>query len=352
MDRYHRQILLSQIGQAGQERLSASRVLLVGCGALGSSIAEQLARAGVGFIRIADRDIVELTNLQRQVLFDEEDARQSLPKAIAAANRLRQINSTLTIDPQVVDVDSDNIETLLQPPTPDPRPPAALVDLVLDGTDNVQTRYLLNDACVKHGIPWVYGACVGAEGRVMAICPGGPCLRCVFPQPPDPLQLATCDTAGVLGPVASIVGSLQALAAIKLLSGHGNALADELLSLDLWSNRIRAVSLADAKREDCPACGRRQFQFLESPNRDLTAKLCGRNAVQVRTGATGSAPALAQVARRLQSAGEVRAWAYMVRCTLREGGLTLTVFADGRVIVAGTPDPVRATSVVARYLGS
>src|SRR5262245_34353204 len=215
IDRYHRQTLLPQIGEAGQRKLAGARVLLVGCGALGSTIAEQLARAGIGHLRNADRDIVELTNLQRQVLFDDSDAAGGLPKAVAAANRLSKINSTITIEPRVVDVDALNVEQLV-----------AGCDMILDGTDNVATRYLVNDVAVKHTIPWIYGACVGTEGRVMTIRPGaGACLRCIFPQPPNASELATCDTAGVLGPVASVVGAMQALAAIKLLSGNADAIA-------------------------------------------------------------------------------------------------------------------------------
>jgi adenylyltransferase/sulfurtransferase len=338
IDRYHRQTLLPQIAAAGQEKLSAASVLLIGCGALGSTIAEQLARAGVGKIRIADRDIVELTNLQRQVLFDERDAAEGLPKAVAAANRLGKINSQITIEPRVVDVDADNIEKL-----------CAGVNVILDGTDNVATRYLINDISVKLGIPWIYGACVGTQGRMMAIVPGdGPCLRCVFPQPPDPSEIETCDTVGVLGPVAAVVGAMQAIAAIKLLTGNAAAVAAELLTFNLWSNRIHAVSTRDGKRVDCPACGEQRFDFLASHNRDMTARLCGRNAVQVRMASFS----LSHAADRLQKAGQVQSQPFMVRCQLPEGGLSLTAFEDGRVIVQGTNDPARARSVVARYFSA
>jgi adenylyltransferase/sulfurtransferase len=342
-------MLLPQIGEKGQARLAQASVLLVGCGALGSTIAEQLARAGVGFIRIADRDIVELTNLQRQVLFDEDDARDGLPKAVAAAQRLSKINSTIKLDPQVVDVDAANIESLL---SIDNRQPAIgnRVDLVLDGTDNVQTRYLINDVSVKLDIPWIYGACVGTEGRVMAVRAGGPCLRCVFPEPADPRELATCDTAGVLGPAATIVGALQATCAIKILSGNESALANEMLTLDIWTNRIRTISVADAREADCPACGQRKFEFLDSAKQDVTIRLCGRNAVQVRSGL--AALSLEEAAKRLRRAGQVRASAYMVRCDLAAGEMSLTAFSDGRIIVQGTDDPARARSVVARFFGS
>lgn len=339
IDRYHRQILLPQIGQSGQERLGRSTVLLIGCGALGSTIAEQLARSGVGTLRIVDRDIVELTNLQRQNLFDENDVAEGLPKVIAAQRRLTKINSSIVIDPRLMDVDSANIEQLVDG-----------ADLIVDGTDNVATRYLINDVSVKHDVPWVYGACVGTEGRVATLQPGkGPCLRCIFPKPPDPQELPTCDTAGVIGPVASVVGSLQALAAIKLLSGNENAVGQELLTLDLWKNRIHAVSLADAKRADCETCGKRVFQFLDAKNGESTARLCGRNAVQVRRTTNAS---LAETASRLRTAGEVRVTPFMVRCNVLEGGLSLTAFEDGRVIVQGTADPMRARAIVARYFGA
>src|ERR1019366_9198861 len=239
MDRYHRQKLLPFIGDDGQARLDKSRVLLVGCDALGSVIADQLVRAGIGHLTQVDRDIVELTNLQRQVLFDEADARDGVPKAIAAGNRFKAINSSVTIEPIVMDVHSGNIEELagVLPSSRSGRPEGALastaaeqsapsgrplrgVDLILDGSDNVETRYLINDVAVKHGIPWVYGACVGVEGRVMLIRPGqGPCLRCVFPNPPEAGELPTCDTAGVLGPAAAIVASMQVIASIQFLTG-------------------------------------------------------------------------------------------------------------------------------------
>ena len=339
--RYHRQTLLPQIGARGQERLRTSRVLLVGCGALGSVAAEQLARAGIGTIRIADRDVVELTNLQRQVLFDESDAREGLPKAVAAAKRLAQINAGVTVEPVVTDVDSENVEQLIDG-----------VQLVMDGTDNVETRYLINDVSVKHGIPWVYGACVGTEGRVFAVRPArGPCLRCIFPNPPGPGELPTCDTAGVLGPVAAVVGAMQAVAAIKLLSGNAEAVADEMLTFDLWANRIKALHTADATRGDCLTCGLRRFEFLERSSRDTTTRLCGRNAVQVRPARSANGFSLLRLAERLAPAARVKRTEHLVRATL-DGGIELTAFADGRVIVHGTGDAARARSIYARFVGA
>ena len=343
-DRYHRQTLLPQVGREGQERLAQSRVLLVGCGALGSVIAEQLVRAGVGHLRIADRDWVELTNLQRQVLFDQKDAAEQTPKAVAACRRLSAINSSVTIEPKVVDVHPGNIEELM-------RVGGRLVDVILDGTDNVDTRYLINDLAVKESVPWVYGACVGVEGRCMAVTPPvSACLRCLFPEPPAPGELPTCDTAGVLGPAAAAVGALQATAAIQILLGQPPP--RQMLVMDLWAGRFRAVSTADAKRPDCGTCGQRHFEFLENESGSRSTSLCGRNAIQVRP-ACGVQLDLAHVASKLTSAGEVECSAHFVRCVLRENANTrVTVFPDGRAIIQGVTDAERARSLYARFVGS
>ena len=336
-NRYHRQQLLPQTGVEGQRKISTSRVLLVGCGALGTVIADQLARAGVGFLRIVDRDVVELTNLQRQVLFDEEDARQGVPKAVAAANRLRRVNSTIAVDARVTDVHSENVEELID------------VDVILDGTDNAETRYLVNDVSVKHGVPWVYGACVGVEGRVMAVVPGaGPCLRCVFAEPPGVGELATCDTAGVLGSAAAVVASYQVVAAIKVMTGSN--LLQEMVTLDAWSSRSRVVSLGDARRDDCPCCGQRRFEFLDRPSAG-SVSLCGRNAIQIRPSLAGQLD-LEEMSRRLAVAGDVRRSDHMVKCQLREDrSINLSLFADGRLIVYGTNDVARARTLAARLIG-
>jgi adenylyltransferase/sulfurtransferase len=339
-DRYHRQILMPQIGTAGQARLEASRVLLVGCGALGSVVAEQLVRAGVGSLRLVDRDVVEWTNLQRQVLFDESDAREALPKAIAAQRRLAQINSSVRIEPVVADVHSGNIEGF-----------AAGVDLILDGTDNVETRYLLNDVSVKHNVPWVYGACVGTEGRSMPVAPGvTACLRCVFPDPPAGAELPTCDTAGVLAPAAAAVASMQTVAAIKLLTGNGGDVRGELWSGDLWNGRFRTLNVD--RDPACPTCGRRTFEFLDRPAGQSTT-LCGRGAVQVRPAGANVRLDLNAAAQKLRGVGEVEQTPYLVRCRPRgEGRMELTLFADGRMIVAGTTDQDNARSLYARYVGA
>ena len=332
-------MLLPQVGPAGQERLVTSRVLLVGCGALGTTIADQLARAGVGHLTIADRDIVELTNLQRQTLFDESDASAEIPKAVAAARHLAAVNSTIEIVPLVTDVYAGNVEELLH----------GKFDLILDGTDNVQTRYLLNDVSVKHGIPWVYGAAVATEGRVMGIVPQTTaCLRCIFPQPPAAQDLPTCDTAGVLGMGPAIVGAYQAIEAIRILIGQGSARA--LMRLEFWPPRMHIISTADAKAANCSCCGRAAFEFLEARSED-TAVLCGRNAVQVRP-ATKIEINLDRLSERLRNAGDVQRTAYFVKCRLNDpANVTLTIFPDGRSLVAGVNDPRRAKSFHARFVG-
>ena len=356
MDRYHRQSLLPQIGPAGRARLAASRVVLVGVGALGTHIAEQLVRAGVGYLRIVDRDIVELTNLQRQVLFDETHAATGWPKAAAAAERLAAINSEVVVDARIADVHAGNIKEIIgegfqisnlkfEISNPQSSPPS----LLLDGTDNVTTRYLLNDFAVKHAIPWIYGACVGVEGRVMAVRPGeSPCLRCIFPTPPRPEDLATCDTAGVLGSAAAVVASLQVVAAIRLLIAAPPQ--DELLSMNLWSSRFHRLPLTDARRPECPCCGLRQFEFLNRPPGESTATLCGRDAIQIR----GERPVdLEEFDARWQPLGTVERNRFFIRCHLTDPvTIRLTLFADGRLIVQGTRDPARAKSLYARFVGA
>jgi adenylyltransferase/sulfurtransferase len=351
IDRYHRQVLLPQIGPAGQARLAAARVLVVGCGALGTVIAEQLARAGVGTLVLVDRDVVEWTNLQRQTLFDESDAREAVPKAVAAKRRLERVNSSIRIEALVTDVHSGNVEQIAgveRGSTP--------VHLVLDGTDNVETRYLLNDLSVKHGVPWVYGACVGTEGRVLAIRPGVmACLRCVFPTPPSGAGLPTCDTAGVLAPAAAVVASLQVVAAMRILcagsqSGGGEP-SEALLTMDVWSGRMRRVEVGGPS-PDCPACARRQFGFLDRPDGPTTT-LCGRRAVQVRPSRTSVPFDLDAAELKLTRVGLVQRTPYLLRCRLRDADdVDLTLFSDGRLIVAGTTDSNRAKSIYARYVGA
>ena len=273
-DRYVRQMryTCAPWGKKDNDRLLAGRVLLCGCGALGSVLANTLARAGVGHLRIVDRDFLELNNLQRQVLYDEDDVAAGLPKAIAAANKLRKINSEITIEPLVVDVDPTNITALIEG-----------VDLILDGTDNFETRFLLNDAALKFNIPWVYGGCIGAEGQTMTILPGEtPCLRCLMQEMPPPGTTPTCDTAGILGPIINVIASMQACEAIKILSGHREAVSRVLNVFELWDNRIRQVKLDTlSEGSDCPTCHRREFPWLDGQRGSHTAVLCGRNSVQL-----------------------------------------------------------------------
>jgi adenylyltransferase/sulfurtransferase len=338
MNRYQRQILLPQLGDQGQRRLSASRILLIGCGALGTVIAEQLARAGVGQLRIADRDIVELSNLQRQTLFDETSIDQ--PKATAAASRLSAINSSIIIDSRVIDVTSDNLESLCEG-----------IDVILDGTDNAETRYLINDVAAKLNKPWVYGGCVGTSGIVMPIVPTKtPCLRCVFPTPPAPGELPTCDTAGVLAAAASIVASLQVVEAMKILVGDLSDL--QLTRVQLWPTRIIASRLADARDDHCPTCVGREFPFLHARPGAAATTLCGRNTVQIRPTANAGVLDLGIIAGRLRNAAQIHEHPLHLRCEFNDGKLALTLFRDGRALIHGTSDPALARSIYAKFVGS
>jgi len=337
MSRYSRQLLLPQIGPAGQERLRAGRALLVGCGALGTVIAEQLCRAGVGFIRIADRDVVEISNLQRQTLFDERDANDATPKAVAAGNRLRAINTKVSVEPHVIDVGPDNIESLVHD-----------VDIILDGTDNVATRYLINDVAVKLAKPWVYGACVGVEGRVMPIARGRACLRCIFPEPAAAGELPTCDTVGVLASVAGIVASWQVIAALRFLMN--DAPPPQMLTIDAWSQRMRSIDISDARRAECVCCGLNDYEFLNR-SADRGASLCGRDAVQVRA-PVGTRLNLGQLSQRLARVARTEQTPYLLRVMLKDSSAKLTVFADGRAIVHGTDDVARARVIYDQVVGA
>ncbi|MBL8830206.1 MAG: ThiF family adenylyltransferase, partial [Planctomycetaceae bacterium] len=301
LDRYVRQMRFAPLGEAGQRRLLASRVLIVGCGALGTVLANTLARAGVGHLRIVDRDFIETNNLQRQILFDEQDVADELPKAIAAANKLRQINSQIEIEPLVTDVDAANISTLCEG-----------VDLILDGTDNFETRFLINDVAVKLNLPWVYGGCLGAEGQSMTILPGEtPCLRCLIPEPPAAGTTPTCDTAGIVSPIINVIASIEAMEAIKILSGHRETISRTLTIIELWENRFRSMKL-DTLREsvDCACCKRREFAWLEGNRGSHTAVLCGRNAVQIAP-PSGTRLELTELAKSLSSLGTVSQNAFL-----------------------------------------
>jgi len=337
-DRYSRQILFDGIGKEGQIRLLESRVLIVGCGALGSAQAEALARAGVGKLRIADRDFVESSNLQRQTMFTERDASERLPKAIACANHVREINSEITVEAEIVDVNHANIEKLISG-----------CDVVLDGTDNFSTRYLINDACVKHNVRWIYGAAVGSYGVTMTIRPHeGPCLRCIFPEAPPAASAPTCDTAGVIMPIISVVAAVQVTEALKLLTGHVESLHKSLMQFDVWRNEWRRIG-ADARVPDCLSCGLGRFESLEAEDQEFAAVLCGRYAVQVLPARAVRVDLMA-LSQRLESAGEVKGNDYLLR--FRTGDYELTVFQDARSIIRGTDDLATARSLYAKYVGN
>lgn len=336
--RYSRQILFQPIGKSGQEKLINSRVLLVGCGALGASHAEILARAGVGKLRVVDRDFVEFSNLQRQTLYKEQDAIDRLPKAIACRNRLAEINSEIEVEAIVADINYSNIEELIKD-----------CDLVIDGTDNFSIRYLLNEACVKHSKIWIYGAAVSSYGTTMTIRPNEtPCLRCIFEEMPDPGSSPTCDTAGVIMPIITSISAIQTTEAIKILTGNLDKLHRSLIQIDVWQSDWRKIKLS-TPIEDCETCGKRNFELLEGDTQELFTTLCGRDAVQI------SAPKptkldLSNLAEKLKNLGEVKQNEYLVRFEI--DGFEITVFQDARAIIKGTDDLTRARSLYAKYIGA
>ena len=338
MERYSRQILFDGIGAEGQRRLLAARALVVGCGALGSAQVEALARAGVGSLRIVDRDFVEESNLQRQTLFTERDARERLPKAAAAARRVAEINSDVEAEAEVLDVNNSNVERLVEG-----------CDVVVDGTDNFATRYLVNDACVKRGVAWVYGAAVGSYGVTLTVRPRAtPCLRCVFEEEPPAASAPTCDTAGVIMPIISVVAAVQVSEALKLLTGRTDALHGSLMQFDVWRNEWRRIKLG-GPAPDCPVCALGRYDTLDAEAGDFAAVLCGRDAVQISPRRAAQID-LAALATRLGAAGEVKSNDYLVRLTV--GAHELTIFRDARAIVRGTDDPTTARTLYARYVGS
>lgn len=338
-DRYSRQTRFAPLGPDGQAKLAAARVAVVGCGALGSVVAMTLARAGVGFLRLVDRDIPELSNLPRQVLFDEADVAAGLPKAVAAAGRLATINSEIFIEPVVADLSAANAADLL-----------GGCDVIVDGSDNFEARFLVNEVACRSRVPWVYGGAIGAEGRVLAIVPGRTaCLRCLIPEPPAAGSLPTCDTAGIIGPAAVVVGAVEAAEAIKLVVGAPEAASNRLLVCDLWSNVWRTVDLAPLVAAGCPTCRAADYPWLEGRLGGRPTPLCGRDAVQVPS--AGGGVDLAAVAARLALVGRVVANRWIVRADVEEG-IQLAVFADGRAIVTGTREEARARAIVSRYLGA
>lgn len=340
--RYHRQVLFRAIGADGQAKLGKSKVLLCGCGALGTVLAETLVRAGIGFLRIVDRDFVELTNLQRQVLFDEQDLADQLPKSIAASRKLALINSQVQIEPHVADVASGNVLGLAQG-----------MDLILDGTDNFETRFLLNDVSLELGIPWIYGGCIGSHGQVLPVFPGETaCLRCLMEDVPAPGTTETCDTAGILGPTVNMIASLQAVQALKILAGRRDQVETSLHILDVWDGTLRKMSTKNLREQGrCPACHQGERAWLRGERVSQTTVLCGRNAVQF------SPPEkrpinLPELADKLRASGQVTVNPFLIRLTVEGGAYELTVFGDSRAIIKGTDDPTTAKSLYAKYIGT
>jgi len=339
VEKYSRQILFREIGQAGQKRLLGSRVAVIGCGALGAVQIESLARAGVGFLRLVDRDFVEESNLQRQIMFDERDAAERLPKAIACQRRVERVNSDVKVEALVTDLNYKNIERIIDD-----------VNLVLDGTDNFETRYLINDACVKLGKPWVYGAAVGSYGLTMTILPGKtPCLRCVFEKMPPPGSSPTCDTVGILLPVILTIASVQVTEAVKILTGQTDKLHGGMIQVDVWEGTFSKLKLGKlTEASDCPTCKHGKFEFLEAATRQSALTLCGRDAVHV-SGLGQSQINLKELAERLAPLGQVALKEFVL--VFKVDGYELTVFTDGHCIIKGTNDMNIARSLYARYVG-
>jgi adenylyltransferase/sulfurtransferase len=338
-DRYSRQVLFPPIGAEGQQKIAAARCLVMGCGALGTALANTMARAGVGRLRIVDRDFIEENNLQRQCLFDEADIAAGLPKAVAAERKLRQINSKILIEGVVADINYTNVEGFVRE-----------ADLVLDGTDNFETRFLLNDACVKNRVPWIYGGCVGSTGMTMNIIPGEtPCLRCVWEDSPPPGFAPTCDTAGIIGPIASIIAAIESAEALKVLTGNLAELSRDLVTVDLWPLSVVRHPVARLRETaDCPACKHGRFKALEPQESSHITALCGRQAVQI----TPRAPErldLAALAKTLGKLGKVSSNAFMLKFSVNE--FEMTIFPDGRAIIQGTKDVAVAKTLYAKYVG-
>ncbi|HEY1730441.1 MAG TPA: ThiF family adenylyltransferase [Terriglobales bacterium] len=334
-ERYSRQILFAPIGEAGQEQLAKTRIAVVGCGATGSALASLLSRAGIGYLRLIDRDYVERSNLQRQVLFDEADAAESLPKAIAAARKIAAFNSEISVEPHAADLTPDNVEDLL-----------ADVDIILDGTDNFETRYLINDFAVSKNLPWIYAAGVASYGVTMTILPGETaCLACIFPDSPRGI-VETCDTSGILNSTVNFVASVAATEAMKLAVGARDKLRRTLLSYDVWTNDYASVKTGKP-RLDCRCCRQRDFVHLAGEGRPHIS-MCGRNSVQIHE---RQRPIdFADMTRRLSPHGTVKHTEFLLK--FWHDPYEMTLFPDGRAIIKGTTDTAIARSLYARYVGS
>jgi adenylyltransferase/sulfurtransferase len=346
-ERYSRQILFSGIQQSGQEKLAAAQAVIIGCGALGTMQAEMLSRAGVGRLQLIDRDFIEASNLHRQIMFEEQDVAEHLPKAVAAAARIRRINSDIQAEAIVTDVNYTNVEELIRD-----------AEVILDGTDNFEVRYLINDAAIKQDKPWVYGAAVGSYGMQMTILPGQtPCLRCVFPEAPAPGTSPTCDTAGVILPIIATVASYQVTEALKIITGQSDKLHGKLLQFDVWENQWRQIGIESLRGEktaiSCRACQQNNFDFLSARRSTMLMSLCGRHAVQIAP-ASRTLLDFEKLAEQLRASGEVRYNRYLLRLSLSHAGgnYEITVFPDARCIIKGTDDLSLAKSLYARFIGN
>jgi adenylyltransferase/sulfurtransferase len=334
LERYSRQVIFDEIGEEGQKKLLSSRVAVAGLGALGTVIANNLCRAGVGFLRVIDRDYVELNNLQRQTLYTESDAADQLPKAVAAFERLSKVNSEIDIVPVIADINSTNIEELISD-----------VDLVMDGSDNFEIRFLINEACHKRGIPWVYGGALSSMGATMNILPGGPCFRCVSPTTPAPGSYPTCGTTGVLNMITGVVASLESAEAIKILTGSPRV-SKKYLSIDIWKNSFDYIGIA--KNPDCPVCGQGRYEFLGKLRDSYSTSLCGHDAVQIVPGGRASID-FEKLAQTLGKLGAVKFNKFMF--SFDNGKTAFNIFTDGRAIIKNTHDEKAAKSVYAEYIG-
>jgi molybdopterin/thiamine biosynthesis adenylyltransferase len=333
--RYSRQTLFAPIGEEGQERLSKGKVLIIGMGALGTVLANHMVRAGVGLVRFVDRDFVEESNLQRQMLFDEQDVADSLPKAIAAEQKLNKINSEVRIEAHIGDVTVGNIEQY-----------ADGMDLILDGTDNFKTRFLMNDYSFKEGIPYIYGGAVGSRGMQATFIPGEtPCLRCLIDDKGGAAE--TCDTSGVIAPIIDMVASYQAIDAIKLLIGKKESIRKSLISSDMWNNYQHEIKWNKAK-EGCLTCQTKEYPTLEVKHEDIVTSLCGRDTIQISS-AEQKKWNLKEWKERLERVGHVELTPFLLRCRVDQ--LTMVLFPDGRVLVQGTEDVTMAKSLYAKYIG-
>ncbi len=342
LERYSRQILIKKIGKVGQLNIMKSRVVIVGAGALGTVIANHLVRSGVGYVRLIDRDLVELSNLQRQTLYDEEDAKLNLPKVVAAQNRLNKINSTVMVEAVIADLNLENAEELLSG-----------FDVIVDGTDNFLTRFLINDVAVKYNIPWVHGAAVSSRGMFAVIKPGiTPCYRCLFPHVPSN-NGETCDTIGVLSPLTDIIGSFQAMETIKLLIDDPEV-TPNLEQIDIWNHTSMQMDISQGRNPNCPTCAMRQYDFLDRTSEHQAAytTLCGRETVQINPRQNGELD-LKRTAKNLKKSGKISGNEFLLRFSPTEDvDLSITVFKDGRVLIHGINDIVKAKIIYSKYMGS